>query len=101
MMDSHNHAMMSGAASCLYTHLAGIRPSRPGYAEIEVRPAFPRRLGSLTATRQTPRGEVRVSWFRRGAKIDLTITVPPFVPARLVLPDGITRPLSGKSHIVF
>ena len=95
MMDSHNHAMMSGAASCLYTHLAGIRPAKPGYAEILVKPAFPSRLDSLTATRQTPRGEVCVSWTRRNGQIDLTVSVPPLTPAKLALPDGSVHAING------
>ena len=98
-MDSHNHAMMSGAASCLYTHLAGIRPAKPGYGEILVKPAFPSRLGSLTATRQTPRGVVRVSWTRRDGQVDLTVSVPPFTPARLVLPDGSERTIDREVSV--
>lgn len=98
-MDSHNHAMMSGAASCLYTHLAGIRPAKPGYAEILVKPTFPSRLDTLTATRQTPRGEVRVSWARRDGQVDLTVSVPPFTPAKLALPDGSVRAIDGTVSV--
>lgn len=102
MMDSHNHAMMSGAASCLYTHLAGIRPAKPGYAEVLVRPKFPSRLDSLSAARITPRGDVSVKWVRRGGRIDLKVSVPPFTPARLELPDGTVRDISdGRLSMVF
>ncbi|MCQ2391310.1 MAG: glycoside hydrolase family 78 protein [Kiritimatiellae bacterium] len=100
MMDSHNHAMMSGAASCLYTHLAGIRPAKPGYAEILIKPAFPSRLSFLAATRMTPRGEVQVAWKRRGGGVELSVTVPPFTPAKLVLSDGRVHEVRGSLSVV-
>lgn len=93
-MNSHNHAMMSGGASWLYTHLAGIRPAKPGYAEILVKPIFPKGMDFLSASRLTPHGEVSVGWTREGGKVKLTVKAPP-VPTRLVLPDGTERTVAG------
>lgn len=88
MMDTHNHAFRSGAASCLYTHIAGIRPTKPGYAEIVVRPVFPSQVESLEAVRMTPRGRVKVAWKKSGASVRLNVTAPPFTLSRLALPGG-------------
>jgi len=94
-MNSHNHAMMSGAVSCFFTHLAGIRPAKPGYAAVLVRPTFPTRLDSLAAARQTPHGEVKVAWRRASGKVSLEVTVPPYVPATLELPGRAPMPLAA------
>lgn len=94
-MNSHNHAMLSGGTSWFYTHLAGIRPAKPGYAEILLKPLFPKRLDSLSASRITPNGKVSVDWRRVNGMVKLTVSVPPAVPARLVLPDGSDRPVAG------
>lgn len=94
-MNSHNHAMFAGGASWLYTHLAGIRPAKPGYGEILLKPLFPKRLDFLSASRITPRGEVSVDWKREGGKVRLTVKAPAGVPTRLVLPDGSERSVVG------
>jgi len=94
IMHSHNHAMFAGGASWLYTHLAGIRPQRPGYAAVLVKPSFPKRLTFVDATRETPYGTVRVRWDRTGASTArIAVTVPEGVPAVLVLPQGVEMPL--------
>ena len=99
-MNSHNHAMMSGAASCLFTHLAGIRPARPGYAEIVVQPSFPSRLDGLCAVRATPRGDVKVAWRREGGGVRLEVVAPPYVPATLSVPGRAPVALSaGRNEL--
>lgn len=88
-MNSHNHAMFSGGASCLLSHLAGIRPAKAGYRELLIKPAFPSGLDHLTAERVTPCGKVRVAWRREGGKVKFHLDTPPFVKVRLELPPGV------------
>ena len=75
-MHSHNHAMLSGGASWLYTHLAGIRPAKPGYAEVVIKPVFPSKISHVKASRVTPVGEITVEWRRVAGRIKLVITAP-------------------------
>ncbi len=101
-MNSHNHAMFSGAANTLMTRLGGIRPAAPGFAEIEIRPVFPSALDWVEASRETPRGRVSVAWRRANGRIALDVTVPPFTPAVLRLPGESARTLSpGRQQVVF
>ena len=101
-MNSHNHAMFSGAAHTLMTRLGGIRPAAPGFAEIEICPVFPSALDWVEASRETPRGRVSVVWRRANGRIALDIAVPPFTPAVLRLPGESARPLSpGRRQVVF
>lgn len=101
-MNSHNHAMFSGAAYMLFTRLGGIRTTAPGYAGIEIAPSFPQQLQFAKAARITPRGLCACSWKREGEQIKLEITIPPFTPATLRLPGKKDRMLkSGKNEIVY
>ena len=99
-MNTHNHAMFSGALHSLMTRLAGIRAAAAGYAAVEVRPLFPQALAWAKAHRDTPRGRVAVDWRREGGRVRLDVTVPPFTPATLVLPDGSSRPLRAGRQTV-
>lgn len=87
-MNTHNHAMFSGAASSLMTRLAGIRPAKPGFSEVRIQPVFPKGLDFVSASRETVRGRVAVSWRRTGTTVELTTERPPLTPTVLVLPNG-------------
>ena len=97
-MNSHNHAMFSGALHALTTRFAGIRAAKPGYAAVEIRPSFPKGLGRVTAHRDTPRGRVSVAWRREGGRIVLELERPPYVPTTLVVPGQEPRRVpAGRS----
>lgn len=88
-MNSHNHAMFSGGAEWLYSRLAGIRPLKPGYSEVLVKPCYPRKISFVEATRLTPHGEVKVRWDRRPDGIAVRVFVPGGVScAAFEFPDG-------------
>ncbi|MGN0853797.1 MAG: family 78 glycoside hydrolase catalytic domain [Kiritimatiellia bacterium] len=100
-MNTHNHAMFSGAASSLMTRFAGIRPGKPGFSEVVIQPAFPQGLDSVSAARETVRGRVAVSWRRKGETVELTVERPPLTPTWLVLPgrkDPIAVPAGVSTH---
>ena len=94
-MNAHAHMMFTGLGSTLFTCFAGIRPVKPGYAEIEIRPSCPAKLDFVDAWMETPRGNVSVAWKREGGKIRFRIVVPADTPATLRLPDGTRRLLTA------
>lgn len=75
-MHAHNHVVYAGAVNFFFSHLAGIRQTAPGYSEVEIAPVFPKRLDYLTASQDTVRGSIAVSWKRTADKIDLEISLP-------------------------
>ena len=97
-MNSHNHAMFAGVASSFYTRLAGITPLKPGFAEIGIRPVFPKRLTFAEATQETIRGHVAVRWERKNSRIEIDVTVPVNTTARITLP--ITATAKGVTSTV-
>lgn len=101
-MHSHNHAMMSDATLWMYNRLAGIRSAKPGYAEILIKPCFPKTVDSVSVRQETVRGTVGVTWVRKAACVTMDVEIPKGVPAHLALPDGTTRPLAeGVSRQTF
>lgn len=98
-MNTHNHAMFSGALSSLMSRLAGIRAAKPGYAEVLIRPSIPKSLSFVDAYHDTPRGRVAAHWERKGGEIVFTLERPPFTPTTLVppgrapvaVPAGVSR----------
>jgi alpha-L-rhamnosidase len=86
---SKNHPFLGGAlASWLLESVAGIRPSQPGYAEIEFKPclAAVKNLATVRATIPTVRGEAAISWSRKDSAIALDVTVPANSRARIFVP---------------
>ena len=75
-------------ASWLLESVAGIRPSQPGYAEIEFKPslAVVKNLTTASATIPTVRGTAAILWQRNGSMITLDVTVPANSRARIFVP---------------
>lgn len=93
-MNSHNHAMFSGGADWLYTRLAGIRPAKPGYAEVLVKPCYPAKISFVEASRDTPRGTVKVRWDRTERGLEARVAIPAGVESAFFeFPDGARRRL--------
>lgn len=82
-MNSHNHPMYGAAGSWFYTHLAGIRPTGPGFSRIAVRPYLPEGLLSVQAAKETPYGDVTVRWVKRYGAVHLYVTVPAGIEAEI------------------
>ncbi len=85
-METHDHAMFAGPDGALYSQLAGIRPARPGFKEILIRPAFPRGLTSVKASLRTVMGEIVSNWKRNQDGIVLEITIPANATAGVFVP---------------
>lgn len=92
-MNSHNHAMFSGASATWYTHIAGIRVLEPAYRRFAVQPAPLPGMQQFTCTLDTVRGPIAVQWSR--VQSSLTVTVPPNAIAEVHLPEKIVEVGSG------
>lgn len=93
-METHEHAMFAGINTSLYTVLAGIRPTTPGYRDIAVEPRIPGSLDQVSASQETVRGRVASSWKKTRGTLRLTVTIP--ANSRAV----VRVPLTDKDHRV-
>jgi len=93
-MNCHNHRMRAGAATCLLTHLAGIRLDGDGGRHVTVKPVFPSGLQWVRASVKTSSGRVSVMWKRCGEKTAVEVCAPGSVNVALDLPEGVSWRLS-------
>jgi alpha-L-rhamnosidase len=96
---SWNHHYFASISSWFYEGLAGIRPTAPGYARLQVRPVMPKGLASARGAVMTPRGEASSRWTRDGGgQVTLKVGVPGACQAEVWLPNGgrrLSRPPAG------
>jgi alpha-L-rhamnosidase len=84
---SRNHHFFGAIVQWLYEDLAGLRPGKPGYAEIEFRPEIPTQgLDRVQASYESVRGRVATRWRRAGGGLELDVTVPPTATGRVYVP---------------
>ena len=100
---SRDHAFLGTVDDWFYKYLAGIKPSKPGYKEIEIRPYIPLGLGQVAASIETPYGLVSSSWRRLvNGEIELDVVIPANTTAKIWVP-GSSLPVqagSGKHHYI-
>ena len=87
---SQSHHWLQGPLdSYLYKYLAGIFPTKPGYEEFAIKPHIKNDLTNVSATVQTVRGKVAVSWTKPATKqFTLQVTVPVNAKATVHIPTA-------------
>jgi alpha-L-rhamnosidase len=75
-MNSHNHAMFSGAAATLFSRFGGVQPAEAGFSRFIVAPAVIDSLEWVRVSVETVRGRVRSQWQRQGKTFALEVEVP-------------------------
>ena len=87
------HMFMAGSiAAWLHQNIAGIKPLKPGYEQIEFRPALVGDLTFAKATVPTVRGSVTSEWRINANTFHWKISVPPNSTATVYVP--------GKTPVV-
>jgi alpha-L-rhamnosidase len=98
---SMNHCMLGHIQEWFLGYLGGIRPDPafPGFQRVLIEPQVVGDLQWAKASHRGPRGEVRVSWDRRGDRgVDFGIVIPPNSTAQVRLParEGSTVKEGGR-----
>jgi alpha-L-rhamnosidase len=83
----------------LLTTVLGIKPARPGFAEVRIAPNL-MNLDWARGSIPTAHGTISVAWERRGNEIHGQITLPEGVTGVLVAPSENTQPLTGGKQTV-
>jgi len=105
---SRIHNCYNGIGSWFYEALGGIIPDaeQPGYRHFFVRPQTVEGISEMKVEKQTPYGQIKVEWRRRGSRIRLYVTVPVGATATVdpvfCAPGQEPKTLgSGRHRIVF
>ena len=89
-MNSYNHYAYGAVCQWLFEDVAGIRPleDKPGFEEVLFDPAILPALSPVSAWHDTRFGRIEAGWTLEEG----------FVTCHLVLPEGVTARLEGKSE---
>ena len=87
---SHNHDMYAGIFEWLYRSLGGISNSKPGYAEIQLKPGMPTGLASVSVSYNSVRGPITSAWNRATGMVQWKVGVPVNTTAKVYLPTFAT-----------
>ena len=85
-MNSHNHIMLGSIDAWFYRTIAGLAPAEPGWKRIRVKPHILGDLTYATATVKTVRGEVSVSWEKKGSTLSMSVSIPANAMADVSVP---------------
>ncbi len=92
-MNSFNHYAYGAIGQWMYERIAGIKPLKPGYKEIQIAPLTGGPLTSAEATYNTPYGKVSSAWKIENGVFELKTTVPPNTTAKIVIPANTDESL--------
>lgn len=88
---STNHHMFGSVDQWLFSYLAGIRPTGPGFAQIRIEPHLPRQLTWCRCSVDTVRGRVAVRWERTNdVEALIEVAVPANARATVRVPGAVT-----------
>lgn len=100
-MNSGNHVMLLGDLLIWeYEYLAGIRPLKPGFAEIEFRPYLVDGLEYVDCSYDSVQGRIASSWKVGDGLFKWDIEVPDGIRAEVFLPGSTTPTVvtGGRHH---
>ena len=101
-MNSGNHVMLIGDLLIwMYEDLAGIRPDERGYRHLLMQPCFPQGLDWVKASYNSVSGRIESEWHREDGRITWRIKLPKAVKATVILPDGTTKEIKGRTKLTF
>jgi alpha-L-rhamnosidase len=99
-MNSYNHYCYGAVDGWMYSHLAGLEATTPGFKTFDVHPRFDPRLTSVNCTYDSSYGKIESSYKINGSTINVKVTVPANTTGRLILPgDASAIKTGGKSLI--
>jgi alpha-L-rhamnosidase len=87
---SRNHPMFGGGLTWFYRTLAGVNAdeNEPGYRHIIIKPLLPEKLDEVYYSGMTPYGKVISDIKRKGAHLEMNVTVPVGSHATIYIPAG-------------
>jgi hypothetical protein len=86
------------AATFLHRHVAGLRPTEPGYRTFEVRPRPGGGITDAMTRHVSPFGPIEASWRLGDGSTDLDVLVPPGTMATVVLPGEAPHQVRPGRH---
>ena len=98
-MISYNHYASGAVGDFLYSRLAGIRLTTPGYKDFEINPILSEDINKVQASTLSPYGKIEVNYKKDNKNFDIFVRVPLRTKATLIMPNKEKIVLNpGVSH---
>lgn len=99
-MNSFNHYAYGAVYDWIFGVAVGIKPSETNvaYKAITIEPHPNKVLGFADASIVTRNGKIRVHWYYKGERVYYEFEIPSGVTAKVKLPSGIEKELSGGNY---
>lgn len=94
--DSMNHYTFGSITGWFFSRVAGIRPMRPGFRQVCIRPMPGGSLTHVDCMFESSYGTIRSQWRIDKGQFRLEVDVP--VDARIFLPDGTVHQVQPGSY---
>ncbi|MBE6537099.1 MAG: alfa-L-rhamnosidase [Ruminococcaceae bacterium] len=99
-MNSFNHYAYGAVYDWIFGVAVGIKPCEDevAYKNVTIEPHPDKRLGFADASIESRNGKIRVHWYYKGDDVFYEVDIPAGVTAKLTLPSGETKTLTGGSY---
>ncbi|KAF5317533.1 hypothetical protein D9619_013227 [Psilocybe cf. subviscida] len=94
---SHDHHFLGTFEDWLYKHVAGIKPTSPGFETVSISPLLTGQLTSADAWTMTPFGNLTVKWSASNGSVLVTLGIPIGVNATFSIPGRTASPVLFES----
>ena len=95
---SRDHAFMGTVDDWLYSNVAGIQSTSPGFRTVAIDPSPAEGLTHASAYETSPLGRVRSSWTRNGTSFALTAQVPVGSRASVCIPTSSAQSVTESGN---
>lgn len=93
-MNSFNHYAYGAIGRWMYERIAGIKPTKVAYKEIEIAPIPGGPLTSASATYNSPYGLISSGWKLENDQFLLEVTIPSNTTATVIVPGNTQKDLT-------
>ena len=97
-MVSFDHYASGSVGEFLYTRVAGLRIVEPGYKKFMVKPVLGGNVTHVNTSTLSPYGKINLEWAKKDSDFTISLDVPMFTTADIILPNGETKTASYGHH---
>ena len=97
-MVSFDHYASGSVGEFLYTRVAGLRIVEPGYKKFMVKPVLGGNVTHVNTSTLSPYGKINLEWEKKDSDFTISLDVPMFTTADIILPNGETKTASYGHH---
>jgi alpha-L-rhamnosidase len=95
---SCNHYSYGAVCDFLFSDVAGIRATSPGFREFDIRPTIGGSLSFAKAEFESPQGKIVSAWRRENGEVVYDVQVPPNSVAHVYIPGSEKLMLGSGRH---